>query len=84
MGGRAAGSPFDGRSLGELRIRSTTGASVVGIIRDGSLSRTLTGRRDWKRETSSRCSGRAIRSRASNKRCAATAGHRRNASHRSD
>jgi CPA2 family monovalent cation:H+ antiporter-2 len=30
-------SPLDGRTLGEARIRSTTGASVVGIIRDGSL-----------------------------------------------
>jgi CPA2 family monovalent cation:H+ antiporter-2 len=29
--------PLDGRTLGELRIRTTTGASVVGIIRDGSL-----------------------------------------------
>ena len=30
-------SPFDGQTLGELRIRTTTGASVVGIIRSGSL-----------------------------------------------
>lgn len=30
-------SAFDGRTLGELRIRTTTGASVVGIIRAGSL-----------------------------------------------
>lgn len=35
--GLAAESPFDGRTLGELRIRTTTGASVVGIIRDGTL-----------------------------------------------
>ena len=30
-------SAFDGQTLGELRIRTTTGASVVGIIRAGSL-----------------------------------------------
>lgn len=30
-------SPFDGRTLGELQIRTTIGASVVGIIRAGSL-----------------------------------------------
>jgi CPA2 family monovalent cation:H+ antiporter-2 len=30
-------SPFDGRTLEELRVRSTTGASVVGIIRDGAI-----------------------------------------------
>ena len=30
-------SPFDGRTLADLRIRSTTGASVVGIIRGGSF-----------------------------------------------
>jgi CPA2 family monovalent cation:H+ antiporter-2 len=35
--GVPSGSPFDGRTLSELRIRSTIGASVVGIIRDGSL-----------------------------------------------
>ncbi len=30
-------SPFDGRTLDELRIRSTIGASVVAIIRDNAL-----------------------------------------------
>jgi CPA2 family monovalent cation:H+ antiporter-2 len=30
-------SAFDGRTLGELRVRTTIGASVVGIIRDGAL-----------------------------------------------
>jgi CPA2 family monovalent cation:H+ antiporter-2 len=35
--GLPAGSPFDRRTLEELRIRTTTGASVVGIIRDGAL-----------------------------------------------
>jgi CPA2 family monovalent cation:H+ antiporter-2 len=30
-------SPYDGRTLGEIQIRSVTGASVVGIIHDGSL-----------------------------------------------
>jgi CPA2 family monovalent cation:H+ antiporter-2 len=30
-------SPFAGRTLGELRIRTATGSSVVGVIRDGSL-----------------------------------------------
>ncbi len=30
-------SPFDGKTLAELRIRATVGASVVGIIRTGSL-----------------------------------------------
>jgi CPA2 family monovalent cation:H+ antiporter-2 len=31
-------SPFDGRTLGELRIRSTTGASVVAVVHDGVLT----------------------------------------------
>lgn len=35
--GLPADSPFDGRTLGDLRIRATVGASVVGIIRAGSL-----------------------------------------------
>jgi K+:H+ antiporter len=35
--GIPAGSPFDARTLSELRIRTTTGASVVAIIRSGSL-----------------------------------------------
>ena len=30
-------SPFHSRTLGELQIRSTTGASVVGIVHGGSL-----------------------------------------------
>jgi CPA2 family monovalent cation:H+ antiporter-2 len=30
-------SPFDGKTLAELRIRATIGASVVGVIRTGSL-----------------------------------------------
>ena len=32
-----SGSPFDGQTLAGLRLRSTTGVSVVGIIRDGRL-----------------------------------------------
>jgi CPA2 family monovalent cation:H+ antiporter-2 len=32
-----AGSGFEGRSLGELRLRTRTRASVVAIVRDGSL-----------------------------------------------
>lgn len=32
------GTPFNGRSLEELRIRSTTGAAVVGIIHSGVLA----------------------------------------------
>jgi CPA2 family monovalent cation:H+ antiporter-2 len=35
--GVPADSPFDGRTLGDLRVRSTMGASIVGIIRDGTL-----------------------------------------------
>jgi CPA2 family monovalent cation:H+ antiporter-2 len=35
--GLPAGSPFDGRTLGDLRLRSTIGVSVVGVIRDGAL-----------------------------------------------
>jgi CPA2 family monovalent cation:H+ antiporter-2 len=35
--GVPADSPIAARTLGELRPRSTTGASVVGIIRDGGL-----------------------------------------------
>jgi CPA2 family monovalent cation:H+ antiporter-2 len=33
-----AGSPFDGRTLVELQIRSLTGASVVAIVHVGSLT----------------------------------------------
>ena len=32
-----SGSPFHGRTLGELRIRTTTGVAVVGVIHDGGL-----------------------------------------------
>jgi CPA2 family monovalent cation:H+ antiporter-2 len=32
-----SGSPLDGQTLGSLRLRVTTGVSVVGIIRDGRL-----------------------------------------------
>jgi CPA2 family monovalent cation:H+ antiporter-2 len=35
--GVPAASPFAGRALSELRIRTTVGASVVGIIRSGTL-----------------------------------------------
>jgi CPA2 family monovalent cation:H+ antiporter-2 len=35
--GVPAESAVIGRTLGELRIRTTTGASVVGILRDGAL-----------------------------------------------
>ncbi|OFW04570.1 MAG: portal protein [Acidobacteria bacterium RIFCSPLOWO2_02_FULL_67_36] len=35
--GVPADSPFDGRTLSDLRIRTATGASVVGIIREGAL-----------------------------------------------
>jgi CPA2 family monovalent cation:H+ antiporter-2 len=35
--GVASESSFGGRTLGELRVRTTIGASVVGIIREGSL-----------------------------------------------
>ena len=33
----SADSPFNGRTLGDLRIRTVVGASVVGLIHDGSL-----------------------------------------------
>ncbi|MFA6108704.1 MAG: cation:proton antiporter [Candidatus Latescibacterota bacterium] len=32
-----AASPMVGRTIGELRIRSRTGASIVGVMRDGQL-----------------------------------------------
>jgi K+/H+ antiporter YhaU regulatory subunit KhtT len=35
--GVPANSLFDGKTLGELRIRTTIGASVVGIIRAGGF-----------------------------------------------
>jgi CPA2 family monovalent cation:H+ antiporter-2 len=31
------GSPLDGQTLAGLRLRTTSGVSVVGIIRDGRL-----------------------------------------------
>jgi monovalent cation:H+ antiporter-2, CPA2 family len=31
-------SPFDGRTLGELQIRSTTGASIVAVVHGGVLT----------------------------------------------
>ena len=37
-------TPFDGRTLGELQIRSTTGASVVGVVHAGSLTANPDGR----------------------------------------
>ncbi len=33
-----AGSPLEGRTLGELRLRATTGVSVVAIVREGALT----------------------------------------------
>jgi CPA2 family monovalent cation:H+ antiporter-2 len=33
-----AGSPLDGHTLGELRLRATIGVSVVAIVRDGALT----------------------------------------------
>jgi monovalent cation:H+ antiporter-2, CPA2 family len=37
-------SPFHGRTLGELQIRSTTGASVVGVVHAGDLTANPDGR----------------------------------------
>ena len=37
-------SPFHGRTLGELQIRSTTGASVVGVVHAGTLMANPDGR----------------------------------------
>jgi CPA2 family monovalent cation:H+ antiporter-2 len=37
-------SPFGRRTLGELQIRSTTGASVVGVVHKGFLSANPDGR----------------------------------------
>jgi CPA2 family monovalent cation:H+ antiporter-2 len=37
-------SAFHGRTLDELRLRSTTGVSVVGIVREGSLEPNPDGR----------------------------------------
>ena len=33
----AAGSPYDGRTLGDTRARTRTGASVVAVVRDGRV-----------------------------------------------
>ena len=35
--GLAPRSPFDGRTIGELRIRTTIGVSVVGLVHEGKL-----------------------------------------------
>jgi CPA2 family monovalent cation:H+ antiporter-2 len=37
-------SPFDGRTLGELQVRTTTGASVVGVVHAGALTANPDGR----------------------------------------
>lgn len=37
-------SPFDGRTLGDLKVRTDIGPSVVGLIRDGSLTANPDGR----------------------------------------
>jgi CPA2 family monovalent cation:H+ antiporter-2 len=42
--GLPATSAFQGRTLDELRLRSTTGVSVVGIVREGSLEPNPDGR----------------------------------------
>jgi TrkA domain protein len=34
----AAGSPFDGRTLGDTRARTRTGASIVAVVRDGDVA----------------------------------------------
>lgn len=33
----AVGSPYDGRTLGDTRARTRTGASVVAVVRDGRV-----------------------------------------------
>ena len=33
----AAGSPYDGRTLGDTRARTRTGASIVAVVRDGQV-----------------------------------------------
>ncbi|GAA4497163.1 cation:proton antiporter regulatory subunit [Actinoallomurus oryzae] len=33
----AAGSPYDGRTLGDAQIRTRTGASIVAVVRDGNV-----------------------------------------------
>lgn len=32
-----AGSPYDGRTLGDTRVRTRTGASIVAVVRDGQV-----------------------------------------------
>ncbi|WP_225993996.1 cation:proton antiporter regulatory subunit [Actinomadura rudentiformis] len=32
-----AGSPFDGRSLGDTQARARTGASIVAVVPDGQV-----------------------------------------------
>ncbi len=32
-----AGSPYDGRTLGDTRARTRTGASIVAVVRDGDV-----------------------------------------------
>ncbi|GAA0421370.1 potassium transporter TrkA [Acrocarpospora corrugata] len=36
------GSPYDGRSLGDARIRTRTGASVVAVVRSGQVNASPT------------------------------------------
>lgn len=50
--GVPATSPFSGHRLDELRIRTRLGASVVGIIRSGSLLANPDGKRPCRREIS--------------------------------
>ena len=33
----AAGSPYDGRPLGNTQVRTRTGASIVAVVRDGNV-----------------------------------------------
>lgn len=33
----AAGSPYDGRPLGDTQVRTRTGASIVAVVRDGNV-----------------------------------------------
>jgi hypothetical protein len=61
-------SPFHGRTLGELQIRSTTGASVVGVVHAGTLMANPDGRVRLEAETSSQFWAREIKSDDSKKR----------------
>jgi CPA2 family monovalent cation:H+ antiporter-2 len=47
--GLPAGSSLDGKTLGEVRLRSTIGVTVVGIIREGKLVANPDG--DWRLRT---------------------------------